>query len=67
MATMETETKPCLTIVVPCYNEASVLEQTAQHLLAVLESMEELIGTTYGTSSHRLTPTKSLTSTKPLS
>ena len=42
---METETKPCLTIVVPCYNEASVLEQTAQHLLAVLESMEELIGT----------------------
>ena len=45
MATMETETKPCLTIVVPCYNEASVLEQTTQHLLAVLKSMKELIGT----------------------
>ena len=37
---METEKKPCLAIVVPCYNEALVLEQTTQHLLAVLESGE---------------------------
>lgn len=37
---METEKKPCLAIVVPCYNEALVLEQTTQHLLAVLESMQ---------------------------
>ncbi|MBR5396135.1 MAG: glycosyltransferase family 2 protein [Bacteroidaceae bacterium] len=37
---METEKKPCLAIVVPCYNEALVLEQTTQHLLAVLESLQ---------------------------
>jgi len=37
---METVKKPCLAIVVPCYNEALVLEQTTQHLLAVLESMQ---------------------------
>ena len=37
---METVKKPCLAIVVPCYNEALVLEQTTQHLLAVLESLQ---------------------------
>lgn len=37
---METEKKPCLAIIVPCYNEALVLEQTTQHLLAVLESLQ---------------------------
>lgn len=37
---METEKKPCLAIVVPCYNEAAVLEQTTQHLLAVLDSLQ---------------------------
>ena len=41
---METEKKPCLAIVVPCYNEALVLEQTTQHLLAVLESLQTDIG-----------------------
>lgn len=35
--------KPCLWIVVPCYNEASVLEQTTQHLLAVLEGLQTVI------------------------
>ena len=40
---METEKKPCLTIVVPCYNEEPVLEQTTQHLLAVLEGMQEIV------------------------
>ena len=37
---METEKKPCLAIIVPCYNEAAVLEQTTQHLLAVLDSLQ---------------------------
>lgn len=32
-------TKPCLAVVVPCYNEASVLEQTTLRLLAVLDEM----------------------------
>ena len=41
---METVKKPCLAIVVPCYNEALVLEQTTQHLLAVLESLQTDIG-----------------------
>ena len=40
---METEKKPCLAIVVPCYNEELVLEQTTQHLLTVLESMQDII------------------------
>ncbi len=40
---METEKKPCLAIVVPCYNEEPVLEQTTQHLLAVLEGMQEIV------------------------
>ena len=40
---METEKKPCLAIVVPCYNEEHVLEQTTQHLLAVLEGMQEIV------------------------
>lgn len=40
---METEKKPCLTIVVPCYNEEPVLEQTTQHLLVVLEGMQEIV------------------------
>lgn len=40
---METENKPCLAIVVPCYNEAAVLEQTTQHLLGVLEDMQEIV------------------------
>lgn len=41
---METEQKkPCLAIVVPCYNEAAVLEETTRHLLAVLESMQDNI------------------------
>lgn len=40
---METKKRPCLAIVVPCYNEASVLEQTTRHLLGVLESAKELI------------------------
>ena len=40
----ETYTSPCLAIVVPCYNEASVLEKTTEHLLAVLDDMQVLIG-----------------------
>lgn len=40
---METEKKPCLAIVVPCYNEEPVLEQTTQHLLAVLKGMQEIV------------------------
>ena len=40
---METEKKPCLAIVVPCYNEEPVLEQTTQHLLAVLEGIQDMI------------------------
>lgn len=40
---METEKKLCLAIVVPCYNEEPVLEQTTQHLLAVLEGMQEIV------------------------
>ena len=40
---METEKKPCLAIVVPCYNEEPVLEQTTQHLLAVLEGIQEIV------------------------
>lgn len=35
--------KPCLWIVVPCYNEALVLEQTTLHLLAVLESLQTVV------------------------
>lgn len=40
---METRKKPCLAIVVPCYNEAAVLEQTTRHLLAVLENLQEAV------------------------
>lgn len=40
---METERKPCLAIVVPCYNETPVLEQTTSHLLAVFESLQTVI------------------------
>lgn len=40
---METKEKPCLAIVVPCYNEELVLEQTTACLLAVLESMQQII------------------------
>lgn len=36
-------TKPCLAVVVPCYNEASVLEQTTLRLLAVLDEMLDII------------------------
>lgn len=36
-------TKPCLTVVVPCYNEASVLEKTTLRLLAVLDEMLDII------------------------
>lgn len=35
--------KPCLAIVVPCFNEASVLLQTTQRLLAVLAVMQETV------------------------
>ena len=41
----ESDSRPCLAIVVPCYNEAPVLEQTTQHLLNVLESMQSVIST----------------------
>lgn len=40
---METVKKPCLAIVVPSFNEASVLEETSERLLAVLDSLQELI------------------------
>ena len=33
--------KPSLAIVVPCYNEAEVLRQTTERLLAVLEGLQE--------------------------
>ncbi len=39
----ESKGKPCLTIVVPCYNEAPVLERTTERLLAVLESMHDAV------------------------
>lgn len=35
--------KSCLAIVVPCYNEELVLEQTNRHLIAALEGMKETI------------------------
>lgn len=35
--------KLSLIIVVPCYNEADVLEQTTAHLLAVIESMQDTL------------------------
>ena len=35
--------KPCLAIVVPCYNETSVLAQTTESLLNVLDEMQENI------------------------
>ena len=35
--------KPCLAIVVPCYNETSVLVQTTESLLGVLDEMQEYI------------------------
>ena len=35
--------KPCLTVVVPCYNEAAVLLHTTERLLAVLESLQETL------------------------
>jgi len=34
-----TTEKPCLTVVVPCYNEAEMLWHTTERLIAVLESM----------------------------
>lgn len=34
---------PCLAIVVPCYNEALVLEQTTQNLLIVLENIQKYV------------------------
>lgn len=40
---METEKKPCLVIVVPCYNEVAVLEETTKRLLAELENVQELV------------------------
>lgn len=40
---MEKQSCPCLAIVVPCFNEAPVLEQTTAHLLAVLENMQDVI------------------------
>lgn len=40
---MESDRKPCLAIVVPCFNEALALEQTTIHLLSVLESLQMLI------------------------
>lgn len=40
---MEVKRKPCLVIIVPCYNEELVLEQTTQHLIAVLEDMNTVI------------------------
>lgn len=39
----ESKGKPCLAIVVPCYNEAPVLGQTTERLLAVLESMHDAV------------------------
>lgn len=39
----ESDNKPCLAIVVPCYNESPVLEQTTERLLAVLEGMSEAV------------------------
>lgn len=39
----ESQSKPCLTIVVPCYNEAPVLAQTTERLLCVLESMHDAV------------------------
>lgn len=42
---MEKQSSPCLAIVVPCFNEAPVLEQTTAHLLAVLENMRDVIDT----------------------
>lgn len=41
--TIETEKKPCLAIIVPCYNEASVLVKTMHQLLNVLESMQNIV------------------------
>jgi glycosyltransferase involved in cell wall biosynthesis len=41
--TIDTEKRPCLVIVAPCYNEASMLEQTKQRLLAVLEDIKESV------------------------
>lgn len=43
--TKESDRKPCLWIVVPCYNEAPVLEQTTEHLLSVIEDMQDAICT----------------------
>ena len=43
MEALDTTQKPRLAIVVPCYNEAEVLRQTAERLLAVLESMRETL------------------------
>lgn len=40
---MEIKDKPCLAIVVPCYNEELVLEQTTEHLVAVLDNMCSVI------------------------
>jgi len=40
---MEVKGKPCLVIIVPCYNEELVLEQTTQHLIAVLENLHTVI------------------------
>lgn len=41
---METGKKPCLVIVVPCYNEVAVLEETTKRLLAELENVQEMVG-----------------------
>ena len=41
--TKKLDSKPCLAIVVPCYNESLVLEQTNERLIAVLESMQDVI------------------------
>lgn len=35
--------RPCLTIVVPCYNEAEVLCETTRRLIAVVEGMQGVI------------------------
>ena len=40
---METDKKPCLAIVVPCYNEASAIEQRTRKLLALLEGMQDTV------------------------
>jgi glycosyltransferase involved in cell wall biosynthesis len=40
---MDSDSKPCLAIVVPCYNEVMVLEKTTEHLIAVLEDMKDAI------------------------